>query len=82
MQAATFFMTNVEGEVMVNLGKSGWIKGIEGMAFPPDSIVTVQTGTTGSCTLLNGLGRHTAIEPNSLFVVHTSKIARDPDPSQ
>lgn len=73
MQGATIFMTKVEGDVMVNHGRSGWIKGTEGMAFPPDSIVTVQTGTNGSCTLMNHAGRDTAIEPNSFFVIHTSK---------
>ena len=62
-------IVRVEGEVMLHNGTSGWVRALAGMVFPPDSDITIKSGSSGRAELINRNGQLVRLGPGSMKII-------------
>ncbi len=62
-------IVRVDGEVMLHDGRSGWVRAIAGMVFPPESDITIKSGSSGSADIINRRGELIHLEPGTMKII-------------
>ena len=65
----TYSIENIEGDVLVHHGLSGWVRAREGMEFPENTRITVKTGKNGTAEIINADGERFQVPPRSIRTV-------------
>lgn len=68
----TIRVLRAEGEVMYHDGVSGWMRAESGNVLPANAKVTIKTGSSGHCDMLNVRGDLISLPPNSMLVICTN----------